>query len=63
MNERITKRCDRQNRFGDAVRHSGMDSVKLGRRSYSQCEQLFLRIMESVHDSYKMSKEKERSES
>lgn len=62
MNERITKRCDRQNRFGDAVRHSGMDSVKLGRRSYSQCEQLFLRIMESVHVAYQMTK-KERSES
>ena len=57
MNERIANRTDRKNRFGDIVSTCSMDSCKLGRRSHSQCEQLFLRIMESIHDAVEIKKE------
>lgn len=49
MNEKVISRVDRKGRFGDVIPHVGMDTVKLGGRSCSQCERLFLRIMESVH--------------
>ena len=50
MNERIMGRADRKNRFGDLRISNDMGSVKLGRRSCSQCERLFLRIMEYISD-------------
>lgn len=50
MNERILSREDREGRFGDCRIRPGMASCQLGRRSCSQYEQLFIRIMESIHD-------------
>lgn len=50
MNEKIIQRMDRNRRFGDIVIRRGMGALKLGGRNCSQSEQLFLRIMESVHD-------------
>lgn len=50
MNERIMGRTDRKNRFGDLRISNDMGAVKLGRRDLSQCQRLFLRIMESISD-------------
>lgn len=51
MNERIMGRTDRKNRFGDLRISNDMGNCKLGRRDLSQCQRLFLRIMESISDS------------
>lgn len=50
MNERINRREDRKNRFGDLRISNDMGSCKLGRRDLSQCERLFIRCMESIHN-------------
>jgi hypothetical protein len=57
MNERIMGRTDRKNRFGDIRVRTDMDSIKLGRRDLSQCQRLFLRIMESIHATVEIKKE------
>lgn len=61
MNERIKNRFDRKGRYGNIIRSCGMDNCKLGRRDLSQCEQLFLRIMESVRTAL-LGTEKEHSQ-
>lgn len=57
MNERIMGRTDRKNRFGDLRISNDMGNCKLGRRDLSQCQRLFLRIMESVHAVVEIKKE------
>ena len=61
MNERINRREDRKNRFGDLRISNDMGSCKLGRRDLSQCERLFISIMESVHNTL-LSTKKEHSQ-
>lgn len=61
MNERINRREDRKNRFGDLRISNDMGSVKLGRRDLSQCERLFISIMESVRTAL-LGTEKEHSQ-
>ena len=60
MNERINRREDRQGRFGDLRIRPGMATCQLGRRSPAQCEQLFIRIMESIHDAVLETKKEHR---
>ena len=50
MNEKIYHRHDRKRYFDHRITCNNMDYCKLDKRDHSQCERLFLRIMESVHN-------------